>query len=133
MKTIPASHLDLAEQAVATLATIGPDGRPQLSAVWFLFEDGKPRVSLNTTRQKTKNLLANPAVTLFVLDPNGYRYVEIRGTAQIEPDADYAFAEHVGAKYGGADLRQMDGPGATRVKVTIDPEHVVAADLTGAA
>jgi len=39
---------------VATLATIGADGLPQLTEVWFLFEDGELRFSLNRTRLKTK-------------------------------------------------------------------------------
>ena len=127
--TIPDSHLDLVDAPVATLATVGPDGRPQLSAVWFLHEDGQLKVSLNSTRQKTKNLAANPAVTVFLLDPSGSRYLEVRGDAQIEPDPDYAFADRVGAKYGGADLRQMDGPGQERVTVTVKPARVNAVDM----
>jgi PPOX class probable F420-dependent enzyme len=127
---IPESHRDLLEAPVATLATIGPDGRPQLSAVWFLAENDTVRVSLNTSRQKTKNLQANPATNLFVLDTaNPSRYLEIRGDAQIEPDDGYSFAAKVGAKYG-ADLRQMDGPGESRVIVTIVPTRINAVDLS---
>jgi PPOX class probable F420-dependent enzyme len=133
MPTIPESHADLTDLPVATLATIGPDGRPQVSAVWFLFEDDQLKVSLNTSRQKTKNLQQNPAVTLFLLDPGGMRYLEVRGDAEIEPDDDYEFADRVGAKYGGADLRQMDGPGETRVVVNVQPVRVNAVDMTGGA
>src|SRR5688572_18305156 len=112
MSDTPESHRDLLDAQVATFGTVGPDGRPQLSVVWFLAEDdGTVRVSLNTTRQKTKNLRAGPAVSLLILDPaNPYRYLELRGDAVVEPDAEYAFADRVGQKYGGADLRQMDGP-----------------------
>lgn len=130
---LPESHLDLTELPVATLATVGPDGRPQVSAVWFLYEDGRLRISLNTTRQKTKNLQANPAVTVFLLDPGGMRYLEVRGDAVLEPDDDYVFAARVGAKYGGADLRQMDGPGESRVVVTVEPVRVHAVDMTAGA
>jgi PPOX class probable F420-dependent enzyme len=133
MPTIPESHADLTDLPVATLTTIGPDGRPQVSAVWFLFEDDQLKVSLNTSRQKTKNLQQNPAVTLFLLDPGGMRYLEVRGDAEIEPDDDYEFADRVGAKYGGADLRQMDGPGETRVVVNVQPVRVNAVDMTGGA
>jgi PPOX class probable F420-dependent enzyme len=133
MPTIPDSHADLTNLPVATIATVGPDGRPQVSAVWFLFEDGQLKVSLNTTRQKTRNLEQNPAVTLFLLDPGGMRYLEVRGDAVIQPDDDYEFADRVGAKYGGADLRQMDGPGEHRVVVTIDPVRVNAVDMSGGA
>jgi len=83
MPEIPASHRDLLDGQFATLATIGPDGRPQLSEVWFLAEDDTIGLSLNTSRQKTKNLLANPAANLFLLDlAVPYRYLEIRGDAR---------------------------------------------------
>jgi PPOX class probable F420-dependent enzyme len=84
MPEIPASHRDLLDGQFATLATVGPDGRPQLSEVWFLAEDDTLALSLNTARQKTRNLMANPAVNLFLLDlVLPYRYLEIRGDAQI--------------------------------------------------
>ena len=102
-----------------------------MSAVWFLAEDGVVKVSLNTARQKVKNLAANPAVTVFILDPaNPAQYLEIRGDATLEPDADYAFADRLGAKYGGADLRAMDGPDGRRVVVTVNPVRVNAVDLS---
>lgn len=130
MTQIPPSHQDLLQSQVATLATIGPDGRPQLSEVWFLDDGGTPRVSLNTTRQKVKNLRRNPACTLFILDlANPYRYLEVRGDAQLDPDGDYAFADRVGAKYG-ADLRARDNPGEERVVVTIRPSRVNAVDMS---
>jgi PPOX class probable F420-dependent enzyme len=126
MTSIPETHRDLLDAQVAVLGTIGASGRPQLSAVWFLAEGDTVRVSLNTSRQKLKNLQANPAVSLLILDPaNPYRYVELRGDAQIEEDSDYAFAKQVGAKYGGADLSDHDGPGDRRMVVTIVPARVV--------
>jgi PPOX class probable F420-dependent enzyme len=128
---VPESQRDLLDGQFATLATIGPDGRPQLSEVWFLAEDGTVSVSLNTARQKTKNLVANPAATLFLLDvANPYRYVEIRGDAEIVADDDYAFADRVGAKYG-ADLRAHDRSGESRVKVTIRPVRINAVNMRG--
>jgi PPOX class probable F420-dependent enzyme len=129
--SVPSTHTDLLDASVATIATVGPDGRPQVSAVWFLTEDGVVKVSLNVARQKTKNLAANPAVTVFILDPaNPARYVEIRGDATLDPDDDYAFASRLGGKYGGADLRAMDGPDGRRVVVTVDPVRINAIDLS---
>jgi PPOX class probable F420-dependent enzyme len=116
---------------VATLATIGPDGRPQLSAVWFLADGDTVRLSLNTARQKSKNLTARPTATLFVLDTaNPARYLELRGDAMIAPDDDYEFADKVGAKYGGLDLRTIDQPGDRRVVVTIEPVRINAVDMS---
>jgi PPOX class probable F420-dependent enzyme len=129
--TVPESHADLLHASLATLATVGPDGRPQMSTVWFLAEDGEVRFSLHTNRQKTKNLQANPAIGVHILDPaNPARYLEVRGDARIEPDDDYAFADRVGAKYGGVDLRGIDAGQGRRVVVTVEPSRVNAIDMS---
>lgn len=130
--SVPESHRDLLDSPFATLATVGPDGRPQVSEVWFLAEDDAVRVSINVTRQKAKNLVANPVISLFLLDlANPLRYLELRGDAEVTPDDDYSFADRLAAKYGeGVDLRDMDGPGQTRVVVTVKPVRIVAVDLS---
>jgi PPOX class probable F420-dependent enzyme len=131
MTNVPESHRDLLDAQFCTLATVGPDGRPQLTEVWFLASDGRVRLSLNRSRQKTKNLERNAACSLFIVDTaNPYRYLELRGDAKIEPDDDYAFADLVGKKYD-SDLRQHDGPGDTRVVVTVEPSRVNAVDMSG--
>jgi PPOX class probable F420-dependent enzyme len=131
MPEIPASHRDLLDGQFATLATVGPDGRPQVSEVWFLADGDDVAISLNSSRQKTKNLQANPAASVFLLDlAVPFRYLEIRGDAEVTPDDDYSFADQVGQKYG-ADLRVHDQPGQTRVKVVIRPVRVNAVDMRG--
>ena len=123
---IPDSHKDLLNAQIGVLGTIGVSGRPQLSATWFLADGETVKISLNTTRQKVKNLRAEPKVSFLIFDPaNPYKYVELRGDAEITPDDDYAFANQVGAKYG-SDLRDRDQPGETRVVVAIKPTRVVA-------
>lgn len=130
--TIPENYRDLLSAEVATLSTIGPDGRPQSSEVWFLADGDTVSISLNSGRQKMKNLLANPAANLLILDlAMPYRYLELRGDAEITPDPDYVFADQVGAKYDGADLRAHDRPGQTRYVVTIRPTRVNAVNMRG--
>ena len=128
---IPQSHRDLLNAPFATLATIGPTGRPQMSAVCFLAsDDGKVQLSLNETRQKTKNMVATPKVSLQILDPGEpYRYLELRGDASVEPDDDYVFGDLLGAKYGGMDVRRMDRPGERRTKVTVTLTRARAVDM----
>jgi PPOX class probable F420-dependent enzyme len=123
MSIIPESHADLIEKnQIVILGTNGADGYPQVTALWFLVEDGVIKASLNTARQKVKNLTRDERATLFFVDPqNPYRTLELRVKATIEPDPDYVFADKVGAKYGGANLREMDSPGETRVVVTFEP------------
>jgi PPOX class probable F420-dependent enzyme len=132
MPTIPDSHRDLLDLPVAALATVGPDGRPQVSAVWFLVDDdGAVHISLNSSRQKTKNLLANPVVDLFILDlANPARYLELRGDATLVPDEGYAFAEKLVPKYG-FNPKALDQPGETRYVVSIEPVRVNAVDMSG--
>ena len=99
--------------------------------MWFLAENGLPRISLNTTRKKVRNLRRNPACSACIVDPNNsYRFLEIRGDAEVEPDGDYAFADRLGAKYN-ADVRQIDGPGETRVVVTIRPARINPVNIGG--
>jgi PPOX class probable F420-dependent enzyme len=126
---IPESHRDLLQAPFATLATIDPAGRPQLSEVWFLAEGDEVKISLNTERRKVANLRRNPGVNLFILDlADPMRYLEVRGDAEIEDDPDYAFANRLGAKYG-ADLRSFEAPGSTRVVVTVRPSRVNAVHM----
>lgn len=129
MTTFPESHRDLLGAEFATLATVGADGIPQLTEIWFLHADGELRLSLNTSRLKTRNLRRRPECSLLILDiANPYRYLEVRGRARVEPDDDYAFARRLGTKYD-ADLSVHDGPGESRVVVTIEPANVYAVKM----
>lgn len=131
MISIPESHTDLLSSNVCTLATIGPDGFPQVTATWFLYDDdGMVRISLNTSRQKARNLQDRPQCTFFILDPaNPLRTIEIRARAEVTPDDDYLFATKFGAKYG-MDVRLMDQPGQSRLVVTLHPVKVNAIDMS---
>jgi PPOX class probable F420-dependent enzyme len=131
MTTFPDSHRDLLDAPVATLATIGRDGLPQLTEIWFLHDEGELKTSLNTSRLKTRNLQRRSECGLLILDlKNPYRYLSVRGRAEIAPDDDYAFATRLGAKYN-ADVSDHDGPGESRVVVTIIPANVYPVDMRG--
>jgi PPOX class probable F420-dependent enzyme len=131
MITFPDSHKDLLDAPVASLTTIGDDGFPQTTVIWFLYDEGKLKFSLNSARLKTKNLLKRPKVSVLILDlQNTYRYLEVRGTVTALPDPDYEFAKKVGAKYGGVDLSRHDAPGVARLQVTLEPANVYAVALS---
>lgn len=132
MTDFPETHRDLLDKQLASLATIGRDGFPQVTEIWFLHDDdGELKLSLNTSRLKTRNLQRDPRCSLMLLDLEvPYRYLEVRGNARIEPDDDYEFARKFGAKYD-ADLKVHDGPGESRVVVTIEPVNIYAVDMRG--
>ena len=50
MTTFPDSHQDLLDGQVASLATIGGDGFPQVTEVWFLHDGDELKLSLNNSR-----------------------------------------------------------------------------------
>src|SRR5437868_14847103 len=97
---IPESHAEFfAGPRTAVLTTVGKDGLPQSTAVWYLVDNGVLKTSILMSRQKYKNLARHPKASLFVLDPtNPYRSVEVRAEIELTADPDKAllpkFAEH---------------------------------------
>jgi PPOX class probable F420-dependent enzyme len=130
MTDFPDSHKDLLDAPVASITTLGSDGYPQSTLTWFVHDDGELRISLASSRLKTKNLSKRPQMSLLIIDySNPQRFLEVRGDATLTPDPDFEFADKVGAKYG-VDVRTFDPPGTSRVRVTIDPKNVYAVDLS---
>ncbi|MCC7024827.1 MAG: PPOX class F420-dependent oxidoreductase [Thermomicrobiales bacterium] len=123
---IPESHADLLQsQALAHVATIGPNGEPQSNPVWFDWDGEHLLFSQTTGRQKYRNVQREPRVALSIVDPqNPYRYLEIRGAVdRIEPDPDKAFINKMAKKYLGEDVYPWSQPGDERVVVVVRPEH----------
>jgi len=124
---IPASHADLLEAPnTAVLTTVGADGQPQSTAVWFLIDDdGVLKGSITTDRQKYRNLTRNPRATLFIVDPaNPFRTVEIRATVELAPDPDKALLPKFAARYN-TPVEVLDAPGSERVVAAFTPVRVV--------
>ena len=93
MAVIPDKYLDLLTQkkTFAELATVMPDGSPQVTPVWFDYANGVVRVNTAKGRVKQRNMKEGSPVALSIMDPdNPYRYVQIRGkvTRMTEQGAD---------------------------------------------
>ena len=120
---IPESHLDLfKKKAFAHLATLMPDGKPQVTPVWVDY-DGR-HVIINTAegRLKDKNMQRDGRIALSIADPdNPYRYLEVRGrvSERTHNGAD-AHIDAMARKYLGQDKYPFRQPGEVRVlyKVT---------------
>ncbi|MDX1436994.1 MAG: PPOX class F420-dependent oxidoreductase [Anaerolineales bacterium] len=78
---IPANYRQLLEAPVhVVLATLMPDGQPQLTLVWSSCDGEYIYINTARGRQKEKNMTARPQVTLFSADPrNPGRWIEVRG------------------------------------------------------
>lgn len=125
---IPDSHRDLLEStALADVATVGPNGEPQVNPVWFGWDGQQIRFSQTTQRQKYRNLHRDNRIALSIVDPsNPYRYVEIRGkVAGFEADPDKAFIDAMAKKYLGQDKYPWGSPEEERVVVIVEPERAL--------
>ena len=85
---IPATHLDLLTRPICgVLTTMGRDGYPQCSLVWVDIDRGYARFNTTLERQKGRNLMANPKVSLLVVDPaDTTRFIQIRGQVELVTD-----------------------------------------------
>jgi PPOX class probable F420-dependent enzyme len=124
--TVPDSFQDLLQKkAFAHLATVMPDGSPQVTPVWFDVEGDLIRVNSARGRVKDRNMRRNARVALSILDPdNAYRYLGIRGrVVEVTEQGADAHIDALARKYIGQDypFRQ---PGEVRVTYKIRPERV---------
>jgi PPOX class probable F420-dependent enzyme len=100
---IPASHLDLLTRPICgVLTTMLPDGQPQSSIVWVDYDGECTCVNTTLQRQKGRAMLANPKVSLLVVDPdNTARFMQIRGDAELVTGGALEHADAMAQKYAG--------------------------------
>ncbi|MEE1737215.1 PPOX class F420-dependent oxidoreductase [Streptomyces sp. BE147] len=112
-----------------TIATIQPDGSPQLSPVWVKRDGDDVLISTTLDRRKEKNLRRDPRVTVIVQPAdNPYAYAEIRGTATVTTDGGQELINELAQKYTGkkyAEFNPSSVDDAPRVVVRITPRKVV--------
>jgi PPOX class probable F420-dependent enzyme len=124
---IPENYRDLfTKPAFAHLATLMPDGAPQVTPVWCDLQDGFVLVNTAKGRQKDRNIRRDPRVALAISDPNNpYRYLQIRGRV-VEFDEQQADAhiDKMAKKYLKKDKYPYRQPGEARVLYKIQPERV---------
>jgi PPOX class probable F420-dependent enzyme len=98
---IPESHLDLLTRPViGVLTTMGTDGQPQSSLVWVDHDGEGARINTTLERQKGRNMLADPRVSLLVVDPaNTARYLQVRGEAELVTAGAISHVDELTRKY----------------------------------
>ena len=123
-REIPVEYRDLlTKKAFAHLATLMPDGTPQVTPVWFDEEGHHLRVNSAVGRLKDRNIRRDPRVSLSIMDPdNPYRYLEVRG--RVVEITEMGAESHIDAltkKYMGLDRYPFHQPGVRRVIYKIEP------------
>jgi len=127
MTAIPDKFLDLLtkKKAFANLATVMPDGTPQVTPVWIDYVNGVLRVNTAKGRTKARNMKAGAPVAVAIQDPdNPYRYLQVRGRVKqmIEQGAD-AHIDALAKKYLGQDKYPYRRAGEVRQIYEIEPLH----------
>ena len=125
MKSVPVHLHDLLAdetRAIAFLATLMPDGSPQLTPVWFNTEGEFLLVNSAKGRVKDKNMRARPQVAVSIMAMNDmYRYVQLRGEV-VEID-EQGGADHIHAlsqKYRGQMYQIPEGEIRVTYKIKLD-------------
>ena len=80
----------VAENHRGVLATLRSNGRPQLSNLFYAYDPDTDlvRISVTADRAKTRNIEADPRVTLHVTSPDFWTWVAVEGTAELTPVAE---------------------------------------------
>jgi PPOX class probable F420-dependent enzyme len=128
---IPAAFHELLNRPVLmTLATQLADGSAQLTPVWFSFDGTHIYFNCEKGKLKDRILRKRPYVSLIILDPdNKARWVAVRGPViEIADDVNREHANALTMKYMGVDKFPAP-PEEQRVRYTVLPEHVSAAEL----
>lgn len=129
--SIPESHRDIFEKkALGHLATIMPNGSPQVTPVWVLLDDqGYVIVNSAKGRQKDRNMRERRHVAISLADPdNPFRYIAVRGRiVDITEEGANDVINQMSDKYTGKPYQGFR-PGETRVTYKIRPDHVFTKD-----
>lgn len=123
----------LAEPNYMVIGTIGKEGVPHLTVVWFYYDEELLKVSVTKTRVKYKNIIRDPRVSCLIYDRNNaYRYLQITGkVVKINEDPDYAFGGFLCERYERDEnyrhdpVRKKEG----RITIYIQPDKYYAKGL----
>ncbi len=124
---IPEEFKDLfTKKAFAHLATLMPDGSPQVTPVWCDYDGTYILVNSAKGRVKDKNMRRNRKVGITIVDPdNPYRHLAMRGeVAEITEQGADTHIDKLAKKYMGKDKYPLRQPGEVRVVYKIRPDRV---------
>jgi PPOX class probable F420-dependent enzyme len=123
---IPEKYVDLFQKkAFASLATLMPDGKPQVTPVWVDFDGKHLIVNSAKGRVKDRNMRRDPRVSLALIDPdNPYRHLQVQGrVVDITEQGADQHIDKMAKKYLGQDKYPFRQPGEVRVIYKIEPER----------
>jgi len=129
----------LAGDMKVQVATVGPDGAPHLTTLFYVLDEGRIAFWTYGSSQKVKNLRRDPRITCLVED--GEDYFELRGvsiTGRATLLEEYDEIKALGARMtqrmaGDADLGDLgeqivEQQAHKRVGIVVEPDKVASWD-----
>ena len=108
------------------LATLMPDGSPQVTPVWVDFDGRYVLVNTAEGRQKARNIRRDPRIAIDVIrQGDAYAFASVRGrVVEITSEGAEEHIDRLAKKYLGRDKYPFRQPGERRIILKIAPEHV---------
>ena len=122
----PKARALIARPVLASLATLNPDGSPQITPLWVDLDGDDVVFNTAKGRKKARNLERDPRVAVTVVDPDDqYNVVVFRGTViDITTEGADAHIDSMAKKYLGVDSYPMRREGEVRIRVTVRTDHI---------
>ena len=116
----------IARPVLASLATLNPDGSPQITPLWVDLDGDDVVFNTAQGRKKARNLERDSRVAVTVIDPDDqYNVVAFRGTVtEVTTDGADAHIDSLAKKYLGVDTYPMRREGEVRIRVTVRTDHI---------
>jgi PPOX class probable F420-dependent enzyme len=127
MAEIPAEARHLFEgKNFAHVATVNPDGSPQVSPVWIGIDGDTVTFNTAEGRVKPKNLRNDPRIAISIAgEENPYENILVQGrVVEITQDGADEDIDALAKRYLGVDEYPYRQPGEVRVIVKVEPEQV---------
>lgn len=116
------------EPNFAHIATLNPDGSPQVTVVWVDLDGERIRINTAEGRVKPRNVRKDPRVAVSIVDRNNpYAWASVQGrVVEITPDGADAHIDSLARKYLGQDKYPNRREGEVRLIILIEPERVAS-------
>ena len=116
----------ISRPVLASLATLNPDGSPQITPLWVDLDGDDVVFNTAQGRKKARNLERDARVAVTVIDPDDpYNVVAFQGTVtDVTTDGADAHIDSLAKKYLGVDSYPMRREGEVRIRVTVRTDHI---------
>jgi PPOX class probable F420-dependent enzyme len=116
----------IARPVLASLATLNPDGSPQITPLWVDLDGDDVVFNTAQGRKKARNLERDARVAVTVIDPDDqYNVVAFQGTvSDVATAGADAHIDALAKKYLGVDTYPMRREGEVRIRVTVRTDHI---------